>query len=182
MQEFIKWTLDTIREDGASMSWLEESRFEWTAITAQAIRQILEGKTIILITDHKNKWFEYYITNSLNKPSNDRPMIPLVCLDKIYPQYDDITGGEMIDMLDDLLELSFKGEYFFWYVGQGSDRRADIAKRNDESCMWVLDESFQNALTLRSNDELVDIKLIQLYRLFDKTLSATLFGEVDANE
>ena len=181
MQQFIKWTLDTIREDGAMMSWVEESRFEWTTTAAQAVRQIVEGKTIVLITDHDRKWFEHYIASTLNKPSMERPMIPLVCLDKLYPHYDRITGGEMIDMLDDMLELAFKGEYFFWYIGKGDDKRSDIAKRNDNSLLWIMDEDFQNAVTLRSYDPVIDIKLLHLYRLFDKTLSAALFGEVNAD-
>lgn len=182
MHEFIKWTLDTIRSDGAMLSWLEESRFEWTATTAQAVSQMIEGKTIVLITDHDRKWFEHYITASLNKPNVDRPMIPLVSLESIYPHYDRITGGEMIDMLDDLLQLSLKGDYIFWYIGRGDDKRADIAKRNDNSYLWIMDEHFQNAMMLRSHDEMLDIKLLQLYRLFDKTLSAALFGEVDVTE
>jgi hypothetical protein len=45
-----------------------------------------------------------------------------------------------------------------------------------------MDESFQNALRLRSFDPLIDIKLLQLYRLFDKTLGALLFGEIDVRE
>ena len=181
MQQFTKWMLDTIRDDGAMLNWLEELRFEWTATTAQAIRQILAGKTVVLITDGERKWFEHYITSSLNKPSKERPMIPLVCLDSLYPDYDRIIGGEMINMLDDMLELSFKEEYFFWYIGKGDDRRADIAKRNDNSLLWIMDEDFQNAMPLRSYDPLIDIKLLQLYRLFDKTLSAALFGEVDVD-
>lgn len=182
MQKFIKWTLETIRSEGAMMSWLEESRFEWTATTAQAIRQILEGKTVVLVTDHERKWFEQYIVSALNTSLKDRPMIPLVCLESIYPDYDRITGGEMIDMLDDMLKLSYKGEYFFWYIGKGDDKRSDIAKRNDESYLWIMDEEFQNALTLRSHDAIIDIKLLQLYRMFDITLSAVLFGEIDVDE
>jgi hypothetical protein len=45
-----------------------------------------------------------------------------------------------------------------------------------------MDERFQNALVLRSHDPLIDIKLLQLYRLFDKTLSAVLFGEINVRE
>lgn len=181
MQQFTKWTLDTIRSEGAMMSWLEECRFEWTATVAQALRQILDGKTIVLITDNDRKWFEHYVTASLNKPSIERPMVPMVCLDQIYQHYDSITGGEMIDMLDDMLELSFKGEYFFWYIGKGDDRRADIAKRNSDSLLWIMDEDFQNAMTLRSYDPIIDIKLLHLYRLFDTTLSAVLYGEADVD-
>ena len=47
--------------------------------------------------------------------------------------------------------------------------------------MWIMDENYPNALSMRSYDPLIDIKLLQLYRLFDKTLSAVLFGEIDVH-
>lgn len=182
MQQLLKWTLETIRADGAMMSWLEEQRFEWTAAVAQAIKQMVEGRTVVLVTDHDRKWFSHYITSSLNNPSLDRPIFPIVCLDQIYPYYDEITGGEKIDMLTDMLSMSYGDEYFFWYVGKGDSRRSDIAKREDSSFLWIMDEDFQNAFPLRSYDKLLDIKLLHLYRIFDKTLNAVLFGEVDIIE
>jgi len=42
-----------------------------------------------------------------------------------------------------------------------------------------LDEMMQNSFTLRSDDEELDIKLIQLLTLFDKSIDAILFSEVD---
>lgn len=182
MQQLLKWTLEAIRSDEAMMSWLEEQRFEWTAAAGQAIRQIVDGRTIILVTDHERKWFSSYITSSLNKPILDRPIMPIICLDQIYPYYDTITGGEKIDMLTDMLSMSYGEEYFFWYVGKGDDRRADIAKREDSSFLWIMDEDFQNAFPLSSYDKLLDIKLLHLYRVFDKTLNAVLYGEVDILE
>lgn len=180
MQQFTKWTLETIRNEGAMLSWLEESRFEWTATVSQAVRQIVSGKTIVLITDADRKWFARYITTAFNRPSMERPMIPMVRLEQMYPHFDNISGVEMIDMLDDMLELSFNGEYFLWYIGRGDDRHSDIAKRKDNSLLWLMDEDFQNALRLHSYDPIIDIKLLQLYRLFDTTLNGALFGEVDA--
>ena len=182
MQQLLKWTLDTIRADEAMMSWLEEQRFEWTAAAGQAIKQMVNGRTIILVTDKDRKWFGSYITNSINKPSLDRPILPIVCLDQVYPYYDEITGGEKIDILTDMLSMSYGQEYFFWYVGKGDDRRADIAKREDSSFLWIMDEDFQNSFPLKSYDTLLDIKLLHLFRIFDKTLNAVLFGEVDITE
>lgn len=181
MQQFTKWTLETIRNEGAMLSWLEESRFEWTATVSLAVRQIISGKTVVLVTDSDRQWFAHYIITLFNRPSMERPMIPMVRLEQIYPHYDNVTGVEMIDMLDDMLTLSFKGEYFFWYIGRGDDRHSDIAKRNDNSLLWLMDEDFQNALRLHSHDPIIDIKLLQLYRLFDTTLDAALFGDVDAS-
>ena len=180
MQSFEKWTLDAIRSDGASLSWLEEYRFEWTTIVELAISQIMEGKTIVLITDRERKWFESYITSSVNKLSTDRPIIPIVSIDSIYTHYDDISGAKMIDMLDDMLSITYKEDYFFWYIGKGEDKRVDIAKRKDNSLLWIFDEDFQNAFTMKSYDSQLDIKLLQLFTLFNLSLNAVLFGEVDA--
>ena len=180
MQSFEKWTLDAIRSDGASLSWLEEYRFEWTTIVELAISQIMEGKTIVLITDRERKWFESYITGSVNKLSTDRPIIPIVSIVSIYTHYDDISGAKMIDMLDDMLSITYKEDYFFWYIGKGEDKRVDIAKRKDNSLLWIFDEDFQNAFTMKSYDSQLDIKLLQLFTLFNLSLNAVLFGEVDA--
>ncbi len=86
----------------------------------------------------------------------------------------------MIDMIDDMLSISYKDDYFFWYIGKGEDKRVDIAKRKDNSFLWILDEEFHNAFTMKSYDPQLDIKLLQLFTLFNISLSAVLFGEVDA--
>ena len=179
MTNFESWTLETIRSEGAALSWLEESRFEWLPATQNAIAQILDSKTIVLIIDKEYVWLDKYITSSLNKASHGRPLIPIVSIDSIYPQYSEIIGGEMIDMFEDMLSLSYKDEYFFWYIGRGECKRSDIAKRSDKSYLWIMDENFQNAMTLKSYDKHLDIKLLQLYQLFDESLSAVLFGETD---
>jgi len=177
--DFAQWSLDAIREEGGSLSWLEEDRFEWSKTTAFALEQILNGKTIILITDMKRKWLERYILDSIN--NLERPLVPIVSIESLYPHYNDLSGGEMIDMIDDMIGLSFKNDYFFWYIGKGDDKRSDIAKRKDESYFWLFDEDFNNAFTMKSYDPILDIKLLQLYRLFDASLNAAMFGEVDAS-
>ena len=181
MPDFAQWSLDAIREKGGSLSWLEEYRFEWSKTTAFALEQILNGKTIILITDEKRKWFENYILSSLNGVLLERPMIPIISIDNIYTYYDSVGSGEMIDIIDDMISLSFKDDYFFWYIGKGDDKRSDLAKRKDESYFWIFDEDFNNAFTLKSYDTDLDIKLLQLYKLFDASLNAAMFGEVDAS-
>ena len=177
--DFAQWSLDAIREEGGSLSWLEEDRFEWSKTTAFALEQILNGKTIILITDMKRKWLERYILDSIN--NLERPLVPIVSIESLYPHYNDLNGGAMIDMIDDMIALSFKNDYFFWYIGKGDDKRSDIAKRKDESYFWLFDEDFNNAFTMKSYDPILDIKLLQLYRLFDASLNAAMFGEVDAS-
>ena len=181
MPDFAHWSLDAIREEGGSLSWLEELRFEWSKTTAYAIEQILSGKTIILIVDEKRKWLEQYILSNLNSASLERPLIPIISIDNIYTHYNSVNGGEMIDIVDDMISITFKDDYFFWYIGKGDDKRSDIAKRKDNSYFWIFDEDFNNAFTLKSYDSVLDIKLLQLYRLFDSSLNAAMFGEVDAS-
>ncbi len=179
--DFAQWSLDAIREEGGSLSWLEEQRFEWSKTTAYALEQILQGRSVVLITDEKRKWLEEYILSSINTATMERPLIPIVSIDALSVHYNHISGGEMIDIVDDMISLSFKDEYFFWYIGKGEDKRSDIAKRKDNSYFWIFDEDFNNAFRLKSYDKDLDIKLLQLYRLFDASLSATMFGEVDAS-
>ncbi|MCD6432689.1 MAG: HobA family DNA replication regulator [Sulfurimonas sp.] len=181
MPDFAQWSLDAIREEDGALSWLEEQRFDWTTTTAHAIEQILNGKTIILITDEKLKWFETYILTSINAELLDRPLLPIISIDSLYSHYNTVSSGERIDILDDMLSLSFKENYFFFYIGRGDDRRADIAKRRDNSYFWIFDEDYHNAFTMKSYDSHLDIKLLQLYRLFNLSLNAAMFGEVDVS-
>ncbi|MBD3824303.1 MAG: HobA family DNA replication regulator [Epsilonproteobacteria bacterium] len=182
MQDFAQWSLDAIREEGGSLSWLEELRFDWTATTLQALAQILGGKTIVLITDEKRKWFEHYILSNLNGAAMERPLLPVVSIDSLYAHYNHVSGGDMIDIVDDLLSISFKGDYFCWYIGRGDDKRADIAKRKENSYYWIFDEDFGNSFKLKSFDPYLDIKLLQLYRLLNASLNAAMFGEIDVGE
>jgi hypothetical protein len=180
MPDFAQWSLDTIREEGGSLSWLEEIRFDWTTSSARAIEQILNGKTIILITDEKRKWLENYILNAINATDSiDRPLLPILSIDSLYTHFNNVQSGEMIDIVDDMISLSYKNDYFFWYIGSGDDRRADIAKRRDNSYFWIFDEDYHNAFTMKSYDKRLDIKLLQLYNLLNSSLNAALFGEVD---
>lgn len=179
MQEFAQWSLDTLREEGASLSWLEEHRFDWATTTSLALEQILAGKTIILITDDSRKWLENYILSSVNSARLERPLLPIVSIDALFPHYNKVSGGEMIDMVEDMISLPYGNRYFFWYIGCGGDKRADIAKRKDTSYFWIFDEEYSNSFMLKSYDKNLDVKLLQIYRQFDLSLNAALFGEVD---
>jgi len=181
MPDFAQWSLDAIREEGGSLSWLEEYRFEWSKTTAYALSQILNGKTVIIITDEKRKWLEYYILTSINNVALDRPLVPIVSIDSLYSHFNNVSGGEMIDFVEDMVSQSYKDDYFFWYIGKGDDKRSDLAKRKDESYFWIFDEDFNNAFTMKSYDTSLDIKLLQLFKLFNASLNATMFGEVDAS-
>lgn len=182
MRLFDQWTLEAIRAEGAPMSWFEEQRFEWIPQIISAMDQIMQGRSIVLVTDHERRWFAHYILETINKKLKERPLIPIVSLDSLYPHLDKLHDSEGMDTLSNMLDISFKGEYFFWYIGKGGDeRRSDIVKRSNNGLMWMMDENYPNALALRSYDSHIDIKLLQLYRLFDRTLAGVLYGEIDVH-
>lgn len=160
------------------MSWLEERKFEWTPLVSNTIRRILEGYSVIVMTDGERGWFGNYISASINKPQKGRPYIPIYNIKSIYPHIEQVKNEEDSALINDMLSISFKDQYLFWYIGVSSDRRAKLALSRDDSFSWIFDEGLQNSFRLNSNDELLDMKLLQLYRIFDKTLSATLFGQV----
>jgi hypothetical protein len=182
MRLFDQWTLEAIRAEGASMSWFEEQRFDWIPQIIGAMDQIMNGHTVVLVTDHERRWFGNYILETINKKFKERPLIPVVSLDALYSHLDIHGDVKEMDVLSDMLSISFKSDYFVWYIGRGgNEQRADFAKRSDNALMWIMDENYPNALMLRSYDSHIDIKLLQLYRLFDRTLAAVLFGEIDVH-
>ena len=171
-----QWVLEQIREDDPFMGWLEERRFDFVPPVENSIKQIMNGATIVLVTDHDRKWFSNYIVQKLNDPAHNRPLLPIVNLESLYPHLDTINDTEHLDMIEDMLSLSYDDNYFFWYIGKGTDKKANLAKRDENSMLWVMDEEIQNSFLLDSFDKILDLKLLHLYRLFDTTLSGSLFG------
>lgn len=160
------------------MSWMEERRYDWLALASSAIEKILEGQSILLVTDFDRAWFEKYILSRINNNLSRRPLVPIFGLKQIYPYMDEIKNKNDIEFLKDMLSIAFKDNYFIWFIGRNSDARSEIAKSNSDSFMWVFDQKVQNSFYLNSVDELLDIKLLQLFRLFDKSLDAALFSEI----
>ena len=181
MKNFSTWTLETIRKDTSRMSWMEERRFEWIPLAANAIHKLIDGHTFLLVTDREREWFARYTLSNLNKPTNNRPFLPIVSLGTVFPYLDTVRDRDSFDMLEDMLSLSFPNGYTFFYIGKSTDARAQIAKRRSDSFLWIMDEHLQNSFRLDSQDEILDIKLIQLLRLFDKSIDAILFAEVDTD-
>ena len=96
MSDFIKWTLEAIREEGSLMSWMEERRTEWTPLLASKLKFLLEGRAFILITDSERGWFEEYFLKNINKPTNARPVLPFFSLKALYPSFENIGSKEEI--------------------------------------------------------------------------------------
>ncbi|MFW5607595.1 MAG: HobA family DNA replication regulator, partial [Campylobacter hyointestinalis] len=49
MSDFMKWSLEAIRDDSPLMSWMEERRVEWAPLLASRIKYLLDGFTFIVI-------------------------------------------------------------------------------------------------------------------------------------
>ena len=179
MQQLLKWTLDTIREEDSCFSWMEEHRYEWAPLVKSAVSQSVEGKTVLIITDESCKWFGKYILNSVNDLRKNRPLLPFYQLTECFPHFSVVNSSNELQLLEDMLEISYPNGYYIWYIGKFDHPYTKLAYRSDDSFLWVMDEEIPNAFALRSSDTLLDIKLLQLYKLFDNTLSAALFGELD---
>ena len=77
-----------------------------------------------------------------------------------------------------MLNISFPNGYIFWYIGKGESKQSILPKYHANSFLWLIDETLPGSLTFNENDPTLDIKLLQMYKLFNKTLNAILFAEV----
>ncbi len=179
MQELLKWTLETIREDESCFSWMEEYRYEWAPLVKSAVSQSIAGKTVLVLTDESRKWFGKYIINAINDMQKNRPLLPFYQLSESFPNLHNNHAEQDLRLLEDMLDISYPNGYYIWYIGKGEHPYTKLAFRKDESFLWIIDKEVQNSFSLRSSDKLLDIKLLQLFRLFDHTLSAVLFGDLD---
>ncbi len=182
MQQLLSWTLETIREEDSCFSWMEEYRFEWAPLVKSAVSNMLEGKACLVVTDEQHHWYERYILSHINDLEKDRPLLPFYALGGCFPNIEAMQHTSEIELIEDMLDISYPNGYFFWYIGKGDHRYTKLVFRNDESFLWVMDREMQNSFRLKSSDPRKDLKLLQLYKLFDQTLSAALFGEVDLDQ
>ncbi|MBV5277791.1 MAG: hypothetical protein J0647_01905, partial [Campylobacteraceae bacterium] len=126
-------------------SWMEEKRFEWVPLAASMLKSLLNGHTFIVITDDDRSWFCHYILKSINNQSKNRPLLPFISLQALYPNLYQIRTKEDIELLENLLLQAFPNGYTFFYIGKNSDIKMQIAKRKDDSFMWIMDEHLQNS-------------------------------------
>jgi hypothetical protein len=180
LQEFTNWTIDTIREDKLLGPWLEERKYDWLPLTAQAITNVIDsGKTVLVMTDYEYEWFMKYIIENINKKNLKRPLLPFYSFYSFIPNIENVKSEVDIDLIHDMLSISFPQGYFFWYIGKSQHKRSTLAKISKQPLLWLMDEELSNSFYLDSMDEALDIRLLNMFRLFDKTLSAVLFAQVD---
>ena len=178
MNSLLNWTLDTIREEDSSFSWMEECRYDWVPIAQSAVSKILEGKSILLLTDDKRSWYAKYVASKINTLDHDRPFLPVYTLKSMFPHLDKMQNTQELDLLEDMLDISYPNGYFIWYIGSAESHYSKFIFRNDENLLWIIDGDVPNSFYLRSGNSTLDIKMIQLFKIFNKTIDAALFGEI----
>jgi hypothetical protein len=182
LQEFTNWTIEEIRNDKLIASWLEERKFDWIPLIAKAVTNILEKqKSVLIITDNEHEWFMKYILTNINKKSLKRPMLPFYSFDSFISNIDNIKSELDVELIHDMLNISFPNGYFFWYIGKSQSKRATLAKISKQPLLWLMDEELPNSFFLNSDDTL-DLRLLNMFRLFNKTISASLFCEIDVEK
>jgi hypothetical protein len=183
MQEFLNWTIDTIREDKLIGSWLEERKYDWTPLVSKSITNILDkGRAVLIITDDERDWFLHYILSNINSKKQQRPLLPFYNFKSIISHLNNAKTENDIELIQDMLSISFPNGYNFWYIGRSQSTKANIAKVSKHPFLWLFDEDLSNSFSLRSDSEAIDTQLLQMFRLYNKTLSAALFAEIDVEK
>jgi len=157
---------------------MEECRYEWVPIIQSAVQKILEGQSILILTDESRGWYAKYIASKINNLTNERPFLPVYTLKSMFPNLDKLQNTEELDLLEDMLEISYPNGYFIWYIGSADSIYTKFVFRNDENLLWIIDGDVPNSFYLRNGSTSLDIKLIQLFKLFNKTVDASLFNKL----
>jgi len=106
----------------------------------------------------EREWFGKYIIEMLN-----RPLLPFYSFKLIFNTgMEQLKTHEGLAILQNLLTISFNKGYRYFYIGSSMNPKATLAK----------------SFYLNSSDDLLDIKLIQLARLLDKSINSALLGGV----
>jgi hypothetical protein len=178
VEQLSNWTLSAIRADSPMMTWMEERRFDWVPTAHSAITQLMRGVSFAIITDRSREWFAEYLVTLLNGSDKKRPLLPIFNARDLLPHLDRANSND-VDLVQNMLSIAFGDKFIYWYIGRGDDVRAQAPKKSGDSFLWLMDEEASNGFFMRSADHLIDIKLMHLARLFDKTIGAVMFGEVN---
>ncbi|RAX53198.1 hypothetical protein CCY99_06295 [Helicobacter sp. 16-1353] len=170
---FANWTLELARKDGIAMGWFEERRFDWCQIAYRFAKNIINGNTIILCSDLQKKWFCEYVLQTINA-NKGRPLIPIITLESMLPKCQDID----LPLIEDMLSVAFDDRYTIWYIGYANNRLVKLATDHQSSFIWAFDGSLHTAFNMNSSDSGSDVKLLQLFKILDRTIDAVMFNEI----
>jgi hypothetical protein len=178
-QKFLHWLGDTIKQEEFIGPWLDSRKSELLPFFSNTISNVLDGGTIIVITDSDREWFLNYIITSINHKYQNRPMLPFIDLKALVADINKIDTDIDIEYLKDYLDIFLPNGYQFLYIGKAQDKRIKLAKAKDNSFMIAFDDDLPQSFYLSSVDKSLDIKLMQIFKLFNITIDEALFGNID---
>lgn len=180
MENINDWLIRTVRDDekkGIMSGWIEEVRFALLPHMSRTIEHIINGGSLVVLTDRSREWFGDYIITHINQPHKGRPFFPIVQIKHLYEMIDaNAKDGSTkgFTLIENMLQIMIPN-YRFWYIGR-KNIRADFATYNKKSWCFFLDED--NPMQIRSNDEKLDYKLLSLFKIFDRALLAAMLNKI----
>ncbi|RDU53670.1 hypothetical protein CQA49_06320 [Helicobacter sp. MIT 00-7814] len=177
------WLIKAIRQEdnkGIMSGWLEERRLDLVPLFRQALRHLFARGSFILLSDLKFEWLTRYIAQNINMPNKTRPFFPIFEVSSLGFMIDSVhrdSEDRGFLAISKMLENSFNKNYALWYIGKKT-ARGQFALAQENSFVWLLDEQMPHCFSLSSVDELLDYKLLQLYKLFEKALCAAMLGQL----
>jgi hypothetical protein len=176
----LEWTKDTIKKDKSLNTWFLERVYEWVPLCDDSMNQLMEGTPFLVVSDRERDWFVHYIINNINKVSNNRPFVPVYSLMNFIPYSHKTDKIEYLDMIEDMLDITFKGNYRFWYIGKEDSNIYRLVQRKEKSFVWLFDkESGGDTFFLKSYTDSLDQQLVSLFKLFNQTVTVSMFGEIE---
>jgi len=175
----LEWTKDVVMNDNSLKGWFKERIYEWVPLCNEAMIELMKGTPFLVVTDRERDWFNYYIVNNINSIKNNRPFVPVYSLMNFIPYSHKTDKIEYLDMVEDMLDITFKGEYKFWYIGKEESNIYKLVQRKENSFVWLFDKEYQNTFFLKSYVPELDYQLMNLFKLFNKTITSSMFGEIE---
>lgn len=178
MENISDWLLNTIREDekrGVMSGWIEEKRFLLLPHMVRLITHILQGRSVIVLTDRQHQWFGTYITQHINQHHKGRPFLPVIEITHLRDMIDsNAQGNDMkgFKLISNMLDMMY-GNYKIWYIGKKSIY-ATFAKECGDGWHWIFDENE----IFNPTDEYLDYKLLILFKLFDRAILRALLNKI----
>ncbi len=176
--DLLKWTKESINNDVSLKNWFSERIYEWVPLCDDAISELMKGTPFLVVTDRERDWLNYYIINNVNSISNNRPFVPVYSLMNFIPYSHKTDKIEYLDMIEDMLDITFKGNYVYWYIGKEDSNIYRLVSRRKNSFVWLFDKEQEGAFFLKSYVNNLDHQLMSLFKLFNETISVAMFGEI----
>jgi len=171
-----RFIMDLIRKK--NYKWMEERRLDFVPLLSVFLNQVIDAKTVLIVTDEKRKWYGDYLLSKLNNFNEFKPQFfPFYMLESIVPQIKEAKHPEQYDMIEDMLNVSFN-DYIFWYIGQETPL-LKFARKKPHSFYWIMDNDLSKNFYLKSTDVFLDNKLLNLADLVNESLNAAIFAEVE---